>query len=280
MLARSVTWALRSSTLPRPLGVSGPAPGLPTRQVIPHPELVDPVVSRELGVKGQTQNRGVANHYGMALDRGVNVQRLIGAFDDRRADEDSPEGLLEEVDVHIRLEAVGLSAIGVPAHRYRQDVEALLVGQPVEHAVRQQDKAGTSRQHRHPGFDLPQQRLLKTEFAQQLVHGPALASREDQTVEVIELVRTAQRYRVGAEPPQRQEVFPEGALQSEDTDLWCAHALGPPPGITNRARRAAPPGESPPSRVPSWLHPIPACPRGPCRSGRTMWWRRRWPWPS
>src|SRR5258708_33802432 len=114
MLARSVTWALRMSTLPRRVGVSGRAPGLPTRQVIPHPELVDPVVSRELGAKGQTQNPGVANHYGMALDRGVNVQRLIGAFDDRRADEDSPEGLLEEVDVHIRREAAGRSAIGVP----------------------------------------------------------------------------------------------------------------------------------------------------------------------
>ena len=168
---------------------------------------------------------------------------VSGSLDQRRANEDARECLaVHALDVERSLEAVYLPAVAVAADADVQETEPVLVGHSIGDVAREHDHARAGGEGREAALDRLAQRLEQAGALHQHRHRRALAAREHDSVQALEVLAAA--HEPGACPGglQRLDVLREGSLHREDPDEgWLA-------GATSLGQRAALPSGWPGSR--------------------------------
>ena len=143
----------------------------------------------------------------MPVDLGENSDAGTGLGDPGGADEDGGERPLLAVDRDRRLEARDLAPERVSLDDEIDQAEPLAV----EH-----DHPGTGSED---GCRERPDRVVEAVEAHQPHHRRRLATRDDEAVEPLELLRQAHLDRLDAEAMQHRDVLAERALEGEDADL-------------------------------------------------------------
>ena len=176
------------------------------------------------------------------------------ALDDRRPDEHGVHRLVAEQRHHeLRLERVELAPERVALDgdvEQRQD--RLLVAGDL---LRQHDHPGAGPEQRRAGLGEVEDRLAQAPAVDEPAHRRALAARDDQAVDVVEIRGQAHLDGLHADGAQGRDMLGEGPLEGQDPDLHRRLA-----GSTSRGRRAAPGRGWPPSRARASARPGPSRP--------------------
>src|SRR5712691_13506549 len=204
------------------------ASALPEREK----ETMKAFVARQLRMEGGREQSAVAHrdHGGIAEPR-ENDDTRTDPRDLRRADEDGVERTARHaLYVDIRLERIDLTAEGVPLDG---DIEELSERMRMtRHVLREEDRSGAGAPHRHAVggslADLRDDPVVLRELADRR----ALAARDDERVDVVELLGPAHVDTFRANAAERGEVLAEIALEAEDAD-----ASGLVGAITSRGRQ-------------------------------------------
>src|SRR5262245_36659570 len=169
-------------------------------------ELVDPGVVRELWVKRCHDESALAEEHGRPVQSGQHLDVRADLRHARRPDEHTAHASAAR-QLEVSLEARDLPAVRVSPHRDVDEAEVLSV---------EQDHPGAGAEHRPA--ELPH-RLLEPVDPDQPHDRRRLPARDDEAVDVVELLRLADLHRVRAKLPQHRRVLPEIALDCEDADL-------------------------------------------------------------
>src|SRR5438552_561648 len=229
-----------------------PASALSERQKVPMKALV----ARELGVKARGEQAALLR----GDDRTVaktreDVDAGADAADPRRANEHRVERCLaESLHVEVRLERIELTPERVPldshVHETRERVRV------AGHLFRDEDRARARAPHGHAFGDAILELVDDPVLARELADRRALATRDDQRVDLVELLRPADIDAFDAEAIERGEMFREVALKTED-----AGARGQRAAVTNRGLQVVLAPGSTRAKVPAWPRRVRATPR-------------------
>src|SRR5207237_4609903 len=199
--------------------------GLSEREKVP----VKTLVARQLGVKARGEEPALPRgDDGTVAQARENLDPGTHAADPRRANEHRVERRrAERLDVEIRFERLELSAERVPFHghvherRERMGMARDLFGD--------EDRARACPPDGHAFGDAVLELVDDAVLARELSDGRALATRDDQRIDLVELLGSAHVDAFDAEPIERSEMLREITLQTED-----AGARGQRAAITNR----------------------------------------------
>ena len=172
----------------------------------------------------QAHDLSTLNRYRSPAVGGHDLNACVDLLDDGCTDEDRVKGLVETRDIELAFKALWLAAVRIAPDRDGKQAERLLVGQPITQLTGQQDHAGAGGEHRHVCFDAPAEWLLQTEFARQLVHGCALATRKDHAINRRQVVRSTHRSRARAQLLESADVLTESTLHRQHADADGAHS--------------------------------------------------------
>src|SRR6266516_3318809 len=168
--------------------------------------LVDARVVGQLGMEGGDDDPTLAEEHRLAVQLGEHLDVRADLRYSRRTDEDSPQRLLLSEQLQIRLEARHLASIGVAAHGQVEQAEVVTV---------EQDHPGTGAEHRSlEAAD----RLLEPVQPDEPSDRGRFAPRNDQPVELGNLLRLAHLDGLRADPPQHRRVLAEVPLHRQDAD--------------------------------------------------------------
>src|SRR5215471_312997 len=192
--------------------------------------LVDARVVGQLRMEGRHEQPSLTQKHGLAVELREHLHFRTRIAHTGRADEDASERLVLPVELQIGFEAGDLPAVGVAAHLEVEQAEVAAVEED------------------HPGAgaeDRPLEaanRLLQAVEAHQAADCRRLPARDDQPVELRQLLGLAHLERLGAEPAQHGRVLAHVALDGEDADSRnLAHDLDSRQGgrtIRKAARRS------------------------------------------
>ena len=177
---------------------------------------VQPQILTELGVEAQRDSVALTHSHRPALE---SREHAGGSdlLDNGGADEDAWKPLaLSRCQVEVSLEAVELTPIGVPSHRDVDDAEALLIRPSVRDPAGEKDGAGAGREHRETGLKHGEQRLPETGTPQEECDSRALAARDNQTIQVLQVLGQAHQPGIGAHLLEGVNVLAEVSLQCQD----------------------------------------------------------------
>ena len=199
-------------------------------------ELVQPQVRRQLRMERRSQQCPLADRDDPTRAR-VGAEYLdirAGLLYPRRPDEYSAQrGAGHSLQLDVTFERVHLTAERVPPHRHIDSAERLLPVDPVDQPVRQHDHPGTAAERGQAGLYPLAHRLHQVERHGQLPDRGGLAARDDQAVDLVELLWPADLHRRGARGGQRAQVLGDVTLQRE-------HADERPSASARRSRIAVP----------------------------------------
>src|SRR5436853_1663606 len=102
------------------------------------------------------------------------------------------------------------------------------------HVLREEDRAGAGAPHRHAVGDALAELWDDLVTLCELSDRRALATGDDQRVDIVELLGPAHIDRIGAERAERCEMLGEVALKTEDTDPRARRSTGV---LTSRGRQ-------------------------------------------
>jgi hypothetical protein len=120
--------------------------------------------------------------------------------------------------VEAGFEAVDLAPVAVAADADVEQAETLLFRHAVCHLAREHDHAGARGQHRQPVLDGAPQRLEQTHALQEHGHGRALASRQHQSAQTLEVCARPHQPRPRAARLERADVLCKSTLHGQDAD--------------------------------------------------------------
>src|SRR3954449_4412059 len=220
-------------------------------------EPVEPRLARELGVERGGDDVPLADRDDAAVvEARHDIDVGADAVDDGRTDEDTMDGLVtQQGNGEVRLERVQLAAecIALDGHVEQRQHGLVAVGD----VLGEDDHAGARAEQRRPARGELEDGLAHSPAVDEAAHGRALAARQHEPVEVLDLLGQANLDRLHADGTEDVDVLREGALQCQNADLH----RGPAPVPTSRGPPAA--------RPRGW-------PRSGCRaSGSRGPWRPR-----
>src|ERR1022692_4970844 len=155
------------------------------------------------------------HQYGIVVIFRQDFDAFANSFDSRRANEHHLQRLAAERGGGFDNCGIDLASVAVAANRDIEGVQAGLMG--ILDLLRQQYGPGTGTEGRLAVHKIVQ--LLKALLAQQLQKGTGLASWNNQAVDLIELLRLADKYNLRAQFFQAAAMRIEIALQCENTDF-------------------------------------------------------------
>src|SRR5207247_1782955 len=175
--------------------------------------------------------------------------------DPRRANEHRVERCLaESLHVEVRLERIELTPERVPldshVHETRERVRV------AGHLFRDEDRARARAPHGHAFGDAILELVDDPVLARELADRRALATRDAQRLDLVELLQPASIHAFDAEAIERGEMFREVALKTED-----AGARGQRAAVTNRGLQVVLAPGSTRAKVPAWPRRVRATPR-------------------
>jgi hypothetical protein len=180
-------------------------------------QLVNAIISAELGVKGDGEHPALAHGHGMAVYLGEDLHSGAVLGDPRRAYEGAPQRCAAEpVYDEVGLEASGLSPESVALGEY--------VHQP-EMAAVEHDHAGARSEYRDAALAERAQRPCELLALDADGHARRLAPRDHEPVEPAQLGARTHLAHIGAEAAQHARVRLEVSLQREDADREGARAV-------------------------------------------------------
>jgi hypothetical protein len=194
--------------------------------------LVETMLARDLRVEGRAEEIALFNGDAAAVgEGGQGSGARPDGFDDRGPDEHRMYRVgAEHGDVELGFERRRLRAEGVPANSDIEATDAFLAPDGVENDVGEHDQPGAGAIDGQPGRNPGAQRFGQAESAGHLVHHAGLAARNHETVDTVQLIRTANEFDIGAEGPKDLGMLPKITLEGENSN---AHGRA----TTNRVRR-------------------------------------------
>ena len=173
-------------------------------------------VVRELRVKARRQKPALPRRDDRAVtEASEDLDAWADTTDSRRADEHSVERLLaERLHVEVRFEGVDLTTerVALHGHVHERRERVRMTG----NVLRDEDRACTCAPHRHAFGDAVLELVDDPVLAGELADRRALAAGDDQRVDLVELLGSADVDAFHAEPIERGEMFREVALETED----------------------------------------------------------------
>src|SRR5919204_195652 len=182
----------------------------PDMTLLPHDAeepLVHPRVVGQFRVKSREDESALADEHRLAVELRENLDLGTDLSNARRADEDSSERLVLVLEQQVCLEACDLAAVGVAVDLEVDGAEVRAVED--DHA-----RAGSE-----DGAGEAAHRLVEAVEPHQAREGRRFAARDDEPVEVRELLRQPDFDHVRAEAPQHRRVLAEVSLHGENADL-------------------------------------------------------------
>ena len=233
----------------------------------------------ELRVEGRGQDVALADRDDAAVvEPGQDVHVGPGPFDDRRPDE------------HARGPAssprTGTSSSDSNESSWRPNALRSTVtsssgrmgGSPPAISARQDDHPGARAEDRGAAIGQVEDRLVEAPALDELAHRRALATRQDEPADALQVGRLAHAHTVHPDRVKRVEVLSEGPLQGQDSDPHDAGRAGR--CLTSPSRRGAPGRGSPRARSRASALRGPWRPRRSSSGRRRTWSPARWRWPS
>lgn len=178
----------------------------------------------ELWVKRRSEDAPRANEYGIIIAAGKDFNARPYVTDSWRANEDHLHRASGQHGGRVENDRVILPAVCVPLNRNVEYGEAAL--RRVRDLFRKQDAAGAGSED-GPGAYERVKDVVEAGAFEVLEEGAGFASRDNQPVEVGEIVRLADEVRGGAQFGEPLCVDVKGALESEDADLYASLDAGP-----------------------------------------------------
>ena len=173
-------------------------------------------VERELGMeRGRQEVRLTDGDDRAAVQGRKDLDIRTNGFDERSADEDR----VERFHAKDRDGEVGFERIELAPERIATHLDIHQLGERVRmagHVARDEDRAGTRSPHRHAFGDARPKLWNEAVVLGELADGRALATRDDQGVDVVKLIGTAHVHGDRAESHEGVEVLAKVALKAED----------------------------------------------------------------
>jgi len=179
-------------------------------------ELMDTEIVGQLGMECCEQYSPVSNKHRVAFVEAENftIEVFGSSFDDRRADKDSVKGRLERRQKQLGVEAVNLASIGVSSHLDVHDLQPL---RPFS-SLSQQNGSRAGPEDRQAVSTGRSERIEEPATAGEILHRSAFAAGDDQSLDVLEVLRLPNSSGLHSAALETGDVKREGSLQGEHAD--------------------------------------------------------------
>ena len=150
------------------------------------------------GIVGELRVERCRKHVILASSNNAAVVKLCqnlavstGLFDDGSSNKHGREGVIDALHGDVGLEAIKLAPKGIPPRFDVHDTQCWLIGATIDNGARQQNCAGARAPDGHPCSDACLQGLEQVVHDQEFANGGAFATRNNQTVNPVEVAGQA-----------------------------------------------------------------------------------------
>lgn len=170
-----------------------------------------------LGVKRGAKQIALLNRHDSTIGKcGEHLDSRSNGNNFGSADKRRRNRRLEAQDRKRCLKRVNLTAKGVAAHDNIEATKTFLALDAVEHLISKQNQTCARAINRQPSTDCHAKRLCQSEGSCELVDNARFATRNNERLDLGQLLSTAHKRNGCAEPLEHSHVFPHVALERQD----------------------------------------------------------------